>query len=325
MFDGFQNQWTPVAFSRALRQKAPLGRRIAGTPVVLFRDRSRVAHALVDQCPHRGVKLSLGVVRDDCLECPFHAWRFAGDGRCTEIPLNDVPEEKRARFQATPLPLVEAGGVLWIFTGFKAVGEPPVPDAALLEGARRFEVTQTWAAHWTRAMENMLDSPHVPFLHRRTIGRFVRRFVKPGAIMDVEVETTSRGFRTVGAFRGQPNTGAWLEWLRPNGMTLNIPIPGKLWRIHAFCIPVDQNTTEMMVFSVRTFLPWIPGFIMDRTNRRILDEDRAVLESSQPPVVPLPAEEASVASDRATLAFRRWYFRSLRPGGVHEPPAQTAS
>src|SRR5208283_3078896 len=107
------------------------------------------------------------------------------------------------------------------------------------------EVTQTWTVHWTRAMENMLDSPHVPYLHRKTIGRFIRPLLKPGSVMDVQVEPTPQGFRSVGTIDGRPPGESWLEWLRPNGMTLNIPIPKKLWRIHAFCIPVDQNTTEM--------------------------------------------------------------------------------
>lgn len=319
MFDMFPNQWTPVAFSGALRRK-PLGRRIAGTPVALFRDAKGEAHALVDRCPHRGVKLSLGEVKDGCLECPFHAWKFSGDGACVDIPLNALAEEKRARYRATAVPLVESGGVLWLFTGEKAVGEPPVPEAALLKGGRRYQVSQTWNCHWTRAMENMLDSPHVPYLHRRTIGRFVRPQLRPGSVMDVRVEPTPQGFRTVGVLDDRPQGKNWLDWLRPNGMTLNIPIPKGLWRIHAFCVPVDENTTEMMVFSVRTFLPWMPAFIMDRVNKRILDEDRAVLESSQPSMVPPPEQELSVASDRATLTFRRWYFRTLA-----EPRAAEAS
>jgi phenylpropionate dioxygenase-like ring-hydroxylating dioxygenase large terminal subunit len=317
MFDAFPNQWTPVAFSRALRKK-PLSKKIGGTPVALFRDEKGQAHALVDQCPHRGVKLSLGEVKDGCLECPFHAWKFNGAGDCVEIPLNAIADDKKARYRATSIPLVESGGVIWIFTGETAVGSPPVPEAALMKG-RRFEVTQVWKCHWTRAMENMLDSPHVPYLHRNTIGRFVRPQLKPGSVMDVRVEPTSQGFRTVGVIDDRPVGQNWLDWLRPNGMTLNIPIPNALWRIHAFCIPIDENTTEMMVFSVRTFLPWMPAFIMDRVNKRILDEDRAVLESSQPSIVPPASDELSVASDRATLTFRRWYFRTM--AGPNAPRA----
>ena len=313
MFERFRNQWTPVVFSSALPPGKPVPRRVAGTKVVLFRDVTGSPRALVDRCPHRGVQLSLGEVTDGCVTCPFHAWKFAGDGRCVDIPLNPMTEEKRARYRAMPLPVVERGGVVWLFTGEVPVGEPPVPEAALIQGAKRFEVTQTWKAHWTRAMENMLDSPHVPFLHRKTIGRFVRPYVKPGSRMTIEVEPTARGFRTRAPLDDRPQA-AWLEWLRPNGMTLDIPIPKGLWRIHAFCVPVDENTTEMMVFSVRTFLRWVPSFLMDRTNRTILDEDRAVLESSDPAEVPRPGEELSVPSDRATLAFRKWYFETLVDG-----------
>jgi hypothetical protein len=31
-----------------------------------------------------------GAVRGDCLECPFHLWRFKGeDGKCAAIPYSD--------------------------------------------------------------------------------------------------------------------------------------------------------------------------------------------------------------------------------------------
>jgi len=307
LFPDFHNQWSPIAFSSALGKK-PIGRRLGGTDVALYRDAQGQAHALVDQCPHRGVKLSLGSVEDGCLTCPFHAWRFDGSGACVEIPLNPMADDKRARYRAQAVPLVESGGMIWLFAGLEPVGEPPVPEAALRSDVRRYGVSDRWNVHWTRAMENMLDSPHVPFLHRRTIGRFVRPQLRPGSRMDVQLEETPRGFRTHAPIDGRPDGGAWLEWLRPNGMTLNIPVPKALWRIHAFCVPVDAHQTEMLVLSTRTFLRWLPSWVMDRTNRKILDEDKAVLESSRPPRVPPPGEELSVATDRATLHFRKWFF-----------------
>ena len=46
----------------------------------------------------------------------------------------------------------------------------------------------------------------------------------------------------------------------------------------------------------------LDGFF-NRTNRKVLGEDKAVLESSDPPEVPLGREERSVANDRPTLQF----------------------
>jgi nitrite reductase/ring-hydroxylating ferredoxin subunit len=35
------------------------------------------AHVLSDVCPHNGASLSEGVVREGCVTCPAHLWRFA--------------------------------------------------------------------------------------------------------------------------------------------------------------------------------------------------------------------------------------------------------
>lgn len=45
-------------------------------------------------CPHLGANLGVGgVVKENCLECPFHGWIFDGNGKCIEIPYaKKVPE-----------------------------------------------------------------------------------------------------------------------------------------------------------------------------------------------------------------------------------------
>lgn len=34
-------------------------------------------HAITDVCPHRGASLSEGILRDGCITCPSHLWRFS--------------------------------------------------------------------------------------------------------------------------------------------------------------------------------------------------------------------------------------------------------
>lgn len=71
----------------------------------------------------------------------------------------------------------------------------------------------------------------------------------------------------------------------------------------------------MILVSSRNFA-LVPPFswFFDRANTWILGEDRAVVESSDPPEVPHASREKSVATDAPTLAFRRWYDRELRAG-----------
>ncbi len=60
--------------------------RCVGDDIVLFRGSEGRIHAIAAHCPHMGANLADGRVRDGCLECPFHGWRFAGDGELTGLP-----------------------------------------------------------------------------------------------------------------------------------------------------------------------------------------------------------------------------------------------
>ena len=79
--------WHPVALSEAVAAQAPLAVQLLEQPVVLWRDSEGTVHALADQCPHRGARLSLGrVTPQGQLECPYHGWQFAAGGQCTHVP-----------------------------------------------------------------------------------------------------------------------------------------------------------------------------------------------------------------------------------------------
>jgi phenylpropionate dioxygenase-like ring-hydroxylating dioxygenase large terminal subunit len=318
MFPGFAGVWTPIIPSRSVGKK-PLALRLAGEPVVVFRGPDRKVAALIDRCPHRGVALSLGRIDESgCLECPFHGWAFAADGACVRIPLNEMPTEKRERYAATALPVREIGGLIWVFTGTDSAGtEPEAPEALTAPGWSRWIHDEVWNAHWTRAMENMLDTPHVPFVHRRTIGRSMRARMRPDSVLKMIVEPEPYGARFLAELDGSTSGGAELRWRRPNGMELHIPIPGKKMRLHVFCVPIDAEHTRMIIVASRDFMHRGPvAWLSNQFNRYIVFEDRAIVQSSQPPEVPPPGDELSTATDGPTLYFRRYYYRDLRPSGA---------
>ncbi|MGA0602152.1 Rieske 2Fe-2S domain-containing protein [Caulobacter sp. KR2-114] len=312
LFQGFANVWTPAARSARVGRR-PVRIVVAGEPVVLFRDRAGRAGALIDRCPHRGVALSGGRVGEDgCLECPFHGWRFDTRGVNRRIPLN--PEARLDRMPATALAVREIGELIWLRTapGADAAEDPVAPEGLAAPGLARAYTERVWRCHWTRAMENMLDSPHLPFVHRRTIGRPLRRRMTDASRMDIGWEDTSWGGRASAALDGVDG-GALLEFHRPNIMSLLIPAPGRHLRIHAIVTPSDPGRTRLTVVGSRDFLR-SPAFtpLFAWMNGRIADEDRAVVESSGPAEVPAPGREPSVGTDRATLQFRRYYYATLR-------------
>lgn len=311
-FEGFADVWTPVLLRRRLGRR-PVRVVVAGEPLALFRDDRGQVGALTDRCPHRGVALSLGrVAPDGTLECPFHGWRFGVDGANRAVPLN--PEARCQSLGAAALPVREVGDLIWVYTrpNARAVPEPVIPDGLTDPGLARTYIERDWACHWTRAMENMLDSPHLPFVHRRTIGKAYRRAMTPASRMDIQWEDTAFGGRVQASLDGEPS-GGFLEFHRPNIMTLHIPIPRRRLRIHALVVPTEAGRTRLTVAASRDFarLPLLEP-LFGWMNGRIADEDKAVVESSGPTEVPPAGQEHSVASDRATLQFRRYYDRHLR-------------
>ena len=68
--------------------------RLAGHDVVLFRDGGHRVRAISAYCPHMGANLADGVVRDGCVECPFHRWRIDGEGRVAQMPHGQRPEPR---------------------------------------------------------------------------------------------------------------------------------------------------------------------------------------------------------------------------------------
>lgn len=315
-FSGFADVWTPLIPRRDVARR-PVRVILAGEPVVLFRDLQGRVGALIDRCPHRGAALSLGRVGGDgFLECPFHGWRFDVDGANRGVPLN--PDARCETLGAAALPVRELGDMIWVYTrpGARDVPEPQVPPGLVEPGLARTVIRRDWACHWTRAMENMLDSPHLPFVHRRTIGRVYRRRMTPSSRMDIDWEDTPFGGRTAASLDGQGN-GGFLEFYRPNMMALHIPIPGRKLRIHALVVPAEAGRTRLFVVASRDFArSRLLEPVFRIMNGRIADEDQAVVESSGPDECPPAGQEHSVATDRATLQFRRYYHTVLRPSAA---------
>lgn len=316
MFADFQRVWTPVLFRRQLRDK-PVPLQIAGENVVLFRNQEGVAGALLDRCPHRGVALSLGRrTKDGNLACAFHGWEFNERGDCMRVPFN--ADAKCSRLGVMAFPVYEGGGLVWMYTG-QAEGpvEPPhIPEMLRSAKDSVFGLEETWSAHWTRTMENMMDNAHVPFVHGRTIGFMLKRHLRRDSTMSVQCSSTERGFFITGVQDDKHIVGVH-EFNRPNGMVLWVDgNPGDI-RIHIYCIPVNDRTTRLMVLGHFGRTNWVAK-LFTPFNRYVVLEDKAVVESSQPAEVPPASEEKCVPTDRGTLLFRKYYYDVLKDRSQQE-------
>jgi phenylpropionate dioxygenase-like ring-hydroxylating dioxygenase large terminal subunit/uncharacterized protein (DUF2141 family) len=314
-FEGFAEQWTPIELGARLGRGRALSITLAGVEVALFRTKTGEVGAVVDRCPHRGARLSLGeVTPEGKLACPFHGWEFDRQGACTRVPLCDTKEAQRGRFGVLALPVREIGPLIWVYTGHDARGtEPDVPASLIDAQWVHWSIVDPWRTHWTRAMENMLDMPHLGWVHRRTIGRQMRVRADRGDEMEVRTIDEPWGFRIEGSTQGGEAIVAGLEWRRPNGMILRLSSkPGRQLLQHVYCVPETRETTRMILVTARDFGRYNPFMrLFDAANPIILAEDRGVVESIRPREVPHPSEEKSVATDEPTLRFRRWYLKHL--------------
>ena len=157
--------WFVVCWAHELGAK-PIRRVLWGKPIVVFRGAGGEVGAALDRCPHRNVPLSPGRVVDGELECPYHGWRFARDGRCTHIP-GLFGEADRSSRRASALPAREEQGCIWVWADpIHAPDRDPfhfrLADASDYMVVRR-RVRAPASLHMVA--ENALDVPHTAFLH----------------------------------------------------------------------------------------------------------------------------------------------------------------
>ncbi|MCA9771606.1 MAG: Rieske 2Fe-2S domain-containing protein, partial [Myxococcales bacterium] len=161
------NGWFAVAWSSDLARGDVKPVRYFGEDLVVFRTRSGEVRVLNALCAHLGAHLAHGGrVMGETIRCPFHGWRYDGEGRCAQIPYCDrIPPKARVR----SWPVTEANGM--IFAWHHAQDKPPhweVPEIPELRDAnwtepRRFELEV--GVHVQELAENNCDPVHFFYVH----------------------------------------------------------------------------------------------------------------------------------------------------------------
>ena len=86
----FISGWYAILPSHILKNKLMSLKRF-GIDLVLWRQDNQQLSIFVDRCPHRGAKLSLGKVKYNQIECPFHGFQFNAQGQCAFAPEFNKP------------------------------------------------------------------------------------------------------------------------------------------------------------------------------------------------------------------------------------------
>jgi 3-ketosteroid 9alpha-monooxygenase subunit A len=86
-----------------------------GKELVLFRTDGGEVALLDAYCPHLGAHLGHGgTVEGESVSCPFHAWKFDGNGFCTDVPYAKRMPPKVDGVQAVgSYPVIERNQMIW--------------------------------------------------------------------------------------------------------------------------------------------------------------------------------------------------------------------
>jgi nitrite reductase/ring-hydroxylating ferredoxin subunit len=164
-FPAAPDGWFGVASSEDLEAGDVRAVHYLGRDLVLFRGDDGVARVFDAHCPHFGAHLGVGGrVCGDGISCPFHGWRFDGDGTLAEVPGLDRPP----RVSARTWEVCERNGR--IFVWHHAHGATPSFDVIAYrpdesEWTPWRSSTYTVRVHVQDLTENIIDRSHFSTVH----------------------------------------------------------------------------------------------------------------------------------------------------------------
>jgi 3-ketosteroid 9alpha-monooxygenase subunit A len=165
----FARGWHCLGLAERFRDSGPHAVEAFGTKLVVFADSAGQLHVLDAYCRHMGGDLSRGTVKGDAIACPFHDWRWGGNGRCAKIPYaRRVPPAARTRSWLT----LEQNHQLFVW--HDPQGNPPPEDVTIprIDGAYSPEWSRwTWdsvlveGANCREVVDNVVDMAHFFYIH----------------------------------------------------------------------------------------------------------------------------------------------------------------
>ncbi|MFB7395100.1 Rieske 2Fe-2S domain-containing protein [Streptomyces sp. NPDC056191] len=169
----FARGWHCLGLADSFKDGNPHEIEAFGTKLVVFQgeDDGRL-HVLNAYCPHMGGNLAHGTVKGDAVACPFHDWRWSGDGRCAGIPYaRRVPPRARTRAWTT----LERNKQLFVWNDPE--GNPPpagvtIPEIEGIHGPDAGEWSDwTWktarveGSNCREIVDNVVDMAHFFYVH----------------------------------------------------------------------------------------------------------------------------------------------------------------
>lgn len=310
------NQWYAILPAKEVRANQIVGVKRMNLELALFRDGNGVLGCVVDQCTHRGAALSLGKVKGDCIQCPFHGIEFDKTGKCTHIPANGKSSlADKTRYNIRHYVVREGNGIIYLWYGDeeKRTDKLPFFDEEIDDSFVYSEIEDHWNAHYSRCIENQLDVVHLPFVHYNTIGRGNKTLVNgPKVIVENGMLTTSANNEADHGQKPKPPEECviketHLSFLFPN--TWMNYISEKIKVIIYFAPVDDENTILYIRFYCRITnmrpVNSLIAYVGKIGNRMVERQDKRIVITQKPKASSLKSGEKLVPGDSPIIIYRR--------------------
>ncbi|MBW4622026.1 MAG: Rieske (2Fe-2S) protein [Cyanosarcina radialis HA8281-LM2] len=309
----FPSGWFRIAYSDELLPGQVRALHYFDRDFVLFRTATSKLHLFDAHCPHLGAHLGYGgKVNDETIQCPFHGWRFNGEGQCVEIPYacKVLPKVQIQSWQVR-----EVNGTILMY--YHPDRKPPDWEIPLLPEytckdwipfkRRRWQVR----TNPQEIAENGVDTAHSPFLHRQTFVSLKSQSIEIDGAILVHQLLPIYNLSFAAGLLGKENLGS-----------LEISYYGLGCQVSRACIetvieldflaifmltPIEEKLLEIdLIFSMRKIFSktltklFAPKILMQKIGRD-LEQDISIWENKIYCDRPTLCE-----SEGAIMKYRRW-------------------
>jgi phenylpropionate dioxygenase-like ring-hydroxylating dioxygenase large terminal subunit len=309
--------WYPVIPIADLTDD-PQSFTLLGEPLVLWLTAEGKPAALRDRCCHRSAKLSMGIVQNGCVRCPYHGWEYDNSGACAKVPQLDPGAAIPKTYRVEAFQCAERYGYAWVcLSDDPLLPLPEIVEADAPENRLIPQFYEPWQCSGLRVMENSFDNAHFSIVHAESFG--VTEQPQPVRSELVPLELGLKAYATVPVVNPPiqqqilniPDSLTMREvestWHVPFSRTLKITYPnGLMHLIFTAATPVSDRTSQIVQFCLRNdseadaSAESIVAF-----DRQVVNEDKLVLESTDYDTPVDVAAEQHMPSDQPGIIMRR--------------------
>lgn len=317
----FPYGWFVALLSDEIRAGEVKPLRYFGRDLVAWRGEDGRVRMLDAHCKHLGAHMGHGGrVSGNHLECPFHAWRYDGEGVVHEIPYAKTIPPRLTRPCAQQWPVVEKNRVVWFW--YHPFGKAPEWDVVDFPETTNPDWTPYDIYEWRvfgslqNMAENAVDVAHFRYVHGTATfptSEMIWDGARRTSIIEAGLDTPN-GRAPIRIEANQFGPGQTSTRFSGIAETLLVaavtPVEKDEVRVR-FCFTQPKEQKDALASMVAQ------GFIHEVC--RQLDQDKIIWDRQRYMERPVICD-----GDGPILRFRKWYSQFYAEWADDKPKAKSA-